>query len=172
MVCCTVIAAMLALLTRHLMMGRPNPLAWRLGATIVKNDAAPRAGGRLQSVMHALDGIRFLGRNEPNMRIHLSAAALVVGAGIWIELDPAEWLWLTLAIALVLMAEALNTAVEQTCNAVSRKFDPAIKVAKDVAAGAVLISAIAAALIGAVVFVPHLSAAYGQQAVFYCGTIR
>jgi len=63
---------------------------------------------------------------------------------------------LALAIALVLVVEALNTAVEQACNAITRNYIPAIKAAKDVAAGAVLIAAITAAIIGASVFIPYL----------------
>jgi len=63
---------------------------------------------------------------------------------------------LALAIALVLVVEALNTAVEQACNAITRNYNPAIKAAKDVAAGAVLIAAITAAIIGASVFIPYL----------------
>lgn len=164
MVCCTVIAALLALLTRIVMVGRPNPLACRLAATV------PRASGRLRSIAHAVDGIGFLTRHERNMRLHLAAAVAATAAGIWFGVSMAEWLWIILAIALVLMAEALNTAVEQTCNAVSREFHPAIKAAKDVAAGAVLISALAAVLIGAFVFVPHLLAV--ENDAFTCLAIR
>lgn len=164
MVCCTVIAALLALLTRIVMVGRPNPLAWRLAETV------PCASGRLRSIAHAVDGIGFLARHEPNMRLHLAAAAAATAAGIWFGVSMAEWLWIILAIALVLMAEALNTAIEQACNAVSRDFHPAIKAAKDVAAGAVLTSALAAVLIGAFVFVPHLLAI--ENDVFTCLAIR
>lgn len=164
MVCCTVIAALLALLTRFVTAGRPNPLAWRLAATV------PRANGRLRSIAHAVDGIGFLARHEPNMRLHLAAATAAIAAGIWFGVSMAEWLWIILAIALVLMAEALNTAVEQICNVVSREFHPAIKASKDVAAGAVLISAIAAVLIGAFVFVPYLLAV--KNGAFTCLQIR
>ncbi len=69
----------------------------------------------------------------------------------------------------MLIAEALNTAVEQACNAVSREFSPAIKAAKDAAARAVLISAFAALLIGAGVFAAHLTAMQGDASAFYCG---
>lgn len=164
MACCTAIAALLALLTRFVMAGRPNPLAWRLAATV------PRANGRLRSIAHAVDGIGFLACHEPNMRIHLGAAVAAAVVGLWIGLSATEWQWIILAIALVLVAEGLNTAVEQTCNAVSREFHPAIKAAKDVAAGAVLISAIAAVLIGAFVFAPHLLAV--ENDAFTCLAIR
>lgn len=170
MACCTAIAALLALLTRFVMAGRPNPLAWRLAATITKEVAVPRATGRLRSIAHAVDGIGFLACHEPNMRIHLGAAVAAAVVGLWIGLSATEWQWIILAIALVLVAEGLNTAVEQTCNAVSREFHPAIKAAKDVAAGAVLISAIAAVLIGAFVFAPHLLAV--ENDAFTCLAIR
>jgi diacylglycerol kinase len=172
MVCCTVIAALLALLTRFVMAGRPNPLAWRLAVTVAEEKNVPCTRGRLRSIAHAVDGIGFLARHEPNMRLHLGAAVAVMTAGIWFGLSAAEWLWIIFAIALVLVAEAFNTAVEQTCNAVSREFHPAIKAAKDVAAGAVLISAIAAALIGALTFVPHIMTIEDDASPFYCGGIR
>jgi len=168
MVCCTVIAALLALLTRFVMAGRPNPLAWRLAATIVKEDIVPRSNGRLRSIAHAVDGIGFLARHEPNMRIHLGAAIAVAVAGIWFSLRVTEWPWIILAIALVLMAETFNTAVEQTCNAISREHHPAIKAAKDVAAGAVLISAIAAVLIGAFTLMPHVMGNEIDASALYC----
>lgn len=166
MVCCTALAALLALFTRLVMVRRPNPLAWRLATSVVEKKAVRRAGGRLRSIAFAVDGLGFLVRHEPNMRLHLGAAFVVTAAGIWVGLSLTEWRWIILAIALVLIAEALNTAVEQTCNAVSPEFHPAIKTAKDVAAGAVLISALAAALIGAFVFAPHAMAADPSAA--YC----
>lgn len=158
MVCCTIVAGLLALLIKPLMAMRKSPLAWRLsGGSGSKTQEASRAVSRLASFSHAFDGWHFLARNEPNMRIHLAAAVTVAIAGIFLEISAADWRWLIAAIAAVLAAEALNTAVEQTCNAVSREFNPAIKAAKDVAAGGVLIAAIAAAVIGASVFVPYLS---------------
>lgn len=168
MVCCTALAALLALLTRFMMVNRPNPLTWRLAAKVVEEETARRAGGRLRSIAFAVDGLGFLVRHEPNMRLHLGAALVAIAAGVWFGLSMMEWQWVILAIALVLMAEALNTAVEQSCNAVSREFQPAIKAAKDVAAGAVLISAAAAALIGAFVFVPYLMAIGADPSAAYC----
>lgn len=157
MVCCTIIAALLALLIKPLAMLRADPLAWRLSPP-GQATASPtgRAASRIASIAHAIDGWRFLVRNEPNLRIHLMAAAAVLVTGFALEVSAADWRWLILAIIAVLVAEALNTAVEQACNAVSREFHPAIKAAKDVAAGAVLFAALGAVLIGASVFAPHL----------------
>lgn len=157
MVCCTIIAALLGLLMRPFLALRRSPLAWRPGAIVMSSaPETTRATGRLQSFVHAFAGLAFLVRNEPNMRIHLGIGAVTIVAGAWLDVGPAEWRWLVLVIALVLAAEALNTAVEQTCNAITRNYNPAIKAAKDVAAGAVLIAAIMAGLIGASIFMPYL----------------
>ena len=158
MVCCTVIATLLALLVKPLMVLKSSPLAWRLSRDVrCEGAATEKARSRFASVSYAFAGWHFLVRNEPNMRIHLAASTFVMISGIALEISTTDWRWLAVAIAAVLAAEALNTAVEQACNAVSREFNPAIKAAKDVAAGGVLIAALAAALIGISVFGPYLS---------------
>ena len=156
MICCTIFAGLLGLFMRPFLQLRTNPLAWRPEHQPVVSDPPLRATGRLQSFSHAFAGLAFLVRNEPNMRIHLAAALSAVIAGLSLHLSLSEWRWFIFAIALVVAAEALNTAVEQACNAFTRGYHPAIKAAKDVAAGAVLISAVAAALIGATIFPPHV----------------
>ena len=157
MVCCTVIAALLGLVVRTLLPRRTSPLAWRLTATSVP-DSSPYLRARVQSFRQAVAGLAFVVRHEPNMRIHIAAAVLAVFLGWLLHIDAVEWRWLILAIGLVLGAEALNTAVEQACNALTRRHNAAIKVAKDTAAGAVLVAAVTAALIGASVFAPHVIA--------------
>jgi diacylglycerol kinase (ATP) len=74
------------------------------------------------------------------------------------QLSRGEWCWIVLAIAVVWTAEALNTAFEFLADAASPNFHPVVRDAKDVAAGAVLITAIAAVIIGAIVFWPHVAA--------------
>ncbi|WP_164975550.1 diacylglycerol kinase family protein [Sphingobium fluviale] len=151
---------------RPLLARRSSPLAWRpSSANPVSGSFAIRAAGRLESFAHAFDGWRFLVRNEPNMRIHLGIATLATLMGTWLRIGPSEWRWLIVAMTTVLAIEALNTAVEQACNAISRSYNPAIKAAKDVAAGAVLIAALAAALIGASVFLPHLRSADHERII-------
>lgn len=153
--CCTIIAALLGLLMRPVLALRKTPLAWRPG--VASQGSQPiRAAGRVQSFAHAFAGLRFLVRNEPNMRIHIGAGVAVVLAGVVLQIGAAEWRWLVLTVMLVLAAEALNTAIEQACNAIGLGYNPAIKAAKDVAAGAVLIAAIAAVLIGMSIFGPYL----------------
>ena len=162
MVCCTLIAALLGLLVRPLLGARTSPLAWRLEARA--EEVAPAFGhSRWQSFRHAFAGLDFVVRNEANMRLHLGAAVAAVALGLLFPLDASEWRWLILAIALVMTMETVNTAIEQACNAITRAHHPAIKAAKDIAAGAVLICAMFASLIGASVFVPHFAQKYSQN---------
>ncbi|MXO99446.1 diacylglycerol kinase [Altererythrobacter xixiisoli] len=110
----------------------------------------------LGSFAHAAAGIGFALRSERNMRVHLLVAGLVLIAGLWLQIDLTGFRWLVLAMALVMIAELLNTGIEQACNAITREKRPEIRAAKDVAAGAVLIASIAAALIGGSVLGPPL----------------
>ena len=154
MVCCTIIAALLGLILRPLLRERRSPLTWRLMAADVP--ASSNRSGRLQSFRDAFAGLSFVIRNEPNMRIHITAAVAVLVLGWALRIDAAEWRWLILAVGLVLGAETLNTALEQACNAITLDHHAAIKTAKDAAAGAVLLSAATAALIGVSIFTPYL----------------
>jgi diacylglycerol kinase (ATP) len=97
-------------------------------------------------------------RCQHNAWIHLAVTAGVVVAGLFFQLSRFEWCWIVVAIAIVWTAEALNTAFEFLADAASPSFHPIVKDAKDVAAGAVLITAIAAVTIGAIVFWPHVAA--------------
>jgi len=107
------------------------------------------------SFVYALQGLVFLLRSQPNAWLHLLATLGVCGAGFYFGLSLGEWLWICVAIALVWSAEAFNTALEQLADALHPQRHPGIGRAKDLAAGAVLIAAIAAAVIGVVVFWPH-----------------
>lgn len=157
MICCTVFAALLALLYRPLAGMRRNPLAWRPGGGVVEDGRVMAAHSRLASFGHAFRGIAFVARRERNMQIHIAVTIAVIGAGLWFRIDVAEWRWLAMAIVMVLTAEMFNTAIEQACNAVTAEFNAAIKAAKDVAAGAVLTSALFAAGVGASVFLPYVT---------------
>ena len=154
MVCCTVIAILLALVSRPILVLRSSPLAWRPAPTTSPGGPI-RARNRADSFRHAAEGVSFVVRSEPNMWIHLAFAGIVVAMGLWVGLDLAEWRWLGLAIALVLVVEVINTAIEQACNAVTLEHHAAIKAAKDAAAAAVLISACFAGLVGTTIFAPH-----------------
>src|SRR5512139_3107448 len=112
---------------------------------------------RLNSFAHALRGMGLLVRTQPNARVHLLAAGLVCIAGIYCGLSRTEWLWIVTAIVLVWGAEAFNTALEQLADVVHPEQHPGIGRAKDAAAAAVLITALGAAVIGVLVFAPHLA---------------
>lgn len=164
MACCILIAVFLALLTFPFRMlqrlcGRDIPaVAWQPGKS---GDRTARHGliwlqARRRSFGHALDGLSFALRSQPHMKIHVAAAAVVLLAGGALRLPAGDWLWLIAAITIVLFAEAMNTAIEHLCDVVSPGPNPSVKRAKDVAAGAVLIVATAAAIIGTLVLAPHV----------------
>ena len=113
---------------------------------------------RIKSFSYAFNGIKLLIRYEHNAWIHCFAAVVVIGSGLFLGLTSAEWIVITFAIGMVLAAEAFNSSIEALCDLVSPEYNEAIKKSKDMAAGAVLILAIAAAIIGFIIFIPKLSA--------------
>lgn len=113
--------------------------------------------GRIRSFTHAFRGVGMMLRSQHNAWVHLAATIAVIVAGFVFHIGRAEWCWIVLAIVGVWMAEALNTAFEFLCDVASPQFHPMVKHAKDVAAGAVLISAIGAAVIGGLIFLPRLA---------------
>lgn len=84
------------------------------------------------------------------------ASVMVVVLGIWLQVEGLEWMMLMLAMGMVWVAEAINTALEQACDAVTLERDERIGRAKDVAAGAVLLAAVFALAVGMIVFVPRV----------------
>lgn len=94
-------------------------------------------------------------RTQHNAWVHAGATVVVVIAGLLFRITVAEWCWLVLAIMVVWTAEALNTAFEFLADATSPEYHPLVKHSKDVAAGAVLISAIGAVVVGLMVFGPY-----------------
>jgi diacylglycerol kinase (ATP) len=113
--------------------------------------------GRIRSFRHALIGIRRMIRCQHNAWIHAAATLIALGAGFFFHVSVADWCWIILAISSVWIAEALNTAFEFLADAASPEFHPLVRDAKDVAAGAVLISAVAAAIIGVIIFRPYIA---------------
>lgn len=118
--------------------------------------------GRIRSFKYAISGIIIMLRSQHNAWLHAVATLIVCAAGFWLGFTRAEWCWIVLAIIAVWTAEALNTAFEFLADVTSPDFHPVVKKAKDVAAGAVLISAIGSAVIGAVVVAPYLKALTGE----------
>jgi diacylglycerol kinase (ATP) len=119
---------------------------------------------RLRSFEYALRGIAAMLRTQHNAWIHAAATVVALGAGFALRIAATEWLAVVLAIMAVWTAEALNTAFEALCDVASPEFHPLVKRAKDVAAGAVLISALGAVVVAALVFGPKLHALLGEGA--------
>jgi diacylglycerol kinase len=113
--------------------------------------------GRIRSLKCAFNGIRVMIASQHNAWIHGAATIVVMAVGFYFHLAKAEWCWIILAIVSVWTAEALNTAFEFLTDVASPAFHPLAEKAKDVAAGAVLITAIGSVLIGLLIFVPHVS---------------
>ena len=111
---------------------------------------------RLESFRCAFRGVGTLLASQHNARIHLLATVCACGLGLLLGISLLEWCAIAVAIVMVWTAEALNTAFEFLCDVASPEFHPLIQKAKDVAAAAVLLSAAGAAVIGLIVFVPHL----------------
>jgi diacylglycerol kinase (ATP) len=120
-----------------------------------------RIGSRLRSFRHAFRGVFRMIQSQHNAWIHAAATAVVVGAGIFLQLSRGDWCWIVLSISIVWMAEAFNTAMEFLADAVSAEHHPLIRDAKDVAAGAVLITATGAAIIGVVILLPYVEMLVG-----------
>jgi diacylglycerol kinase (ATP) len=120
--------------------------------------------GRLRSVSLACRGAWLMLRSQHNAWIHAVATVAVVGAALFFRVTPVEWCCLILATMAVWTAEALNTALELLADAATPDFHPLVGKAKDVAAGAVLISAIGAVVIGILLLGPSVLTALGQSA--------
>lgn len=111
---------------------------------------------RIKSFKHAINGLKILFREEHNARVHLFVAVLVVIAGFVFEISITEWMMITFAIGLVITTEIFNSTIEKTADFVSPERNEKIKVIKDLAAGAVLVSTITAVIIGLFIFLPKL----------------
>lgn len=111
---------------------------------------------RVRSFGYAFAGIGFMLRTQPNAWVHLVATVLALLTSFYLHISAADWRWIILAILLVWAAEAFNTAVEYVCDMVSPERNIVVKHAKDIAAGAVLLSAVSAACIGLITFWPYL----------------
>jgi diacylglycerol kinase len=105
---------------------------------------------------HAMNGLVELIKNERNARFHLVSTALVIYVGVKVGFEASEWLWISLAVAGVWVAELLNTSLERITDLVSPEQNELAKKAKDYAAGAVLVMAIWAVIVFLLVAVPRI----------------
>lgn len=111
----------------------------------------------IQSFKYALQGIAFVLKNEHNMRTHSLAAVLVVALGLYLKIQRIDWLFLSFAITIVLVAETVNTAFELLLDyANGKRYHNTVKMLKDIAAGGVLIAVLNAVITGCVIFIPFI----------------
>lgn len=112
---------------------------------------------RLQSFVYAARGIRFFFKTQANAQIHCMVTILTVILGFVLKLSQSEWIAIVIVTGLVLVAEAINTALEELVNFVSPDYHKQAGIVKDVAAGAVLLAALAAFTIGLIIFLPKIT---------------
>lgn len=112
---------------------------------------------QLRSFGYAWKGIRCCVGKEQNLSFHLIATVLVVIAGWQLDITRTEWAILLLCIGMVIAAELFNTAIEKLVDLVSPEQHPLAGQVKDIAAGAVLVCAATAAMVGLIIFVPYLT---------------
>lgn len=110
------------------------------------------------SFKYAFEGIFKLIQTQHNAWIHLLAIIITTALGFYYSIASIEWAVLVICFALVLSAEGFNSAIEALANKVEPAIDPQIKITKDLAAGAVLITAIASLIIGCIIFIPKIIA--------------
>lgn len=125
-----------------------------------RRDPAARSplvsANRWRSFMYAVAGMRYMFRYQKNTRIQLLATLVVLLLTIWLDVSPQEWALIILTTSLVWLAEFFNAAVEAAVNLAVADFHPMARVAKDVAAAAVLLAALTSIAIGLIVLAPPL----------------
>lgn len=109
-----------------------------------------------ESFLYAFEGLFYAWSTQRNMKIHLLAGVFVSGVGFMVNLNTYEWLFTLLAIDLVITAEMVNTAIEGSVDLASKRYNPVARMAKNVAAGAVFVSAAFSLLVGIIVFGPKI----------------
>ena len=137
------------------MIGPPPHQHSQLADTTLHNGHM-RAGTLVSSFQYAFAGVAYLLWTQRNAKIHSALGLAAAGMGLLLGIDRYEWLALLLTITIVIAAEGVNTAIEAAVDLVSPEYHPLAKIAKDVSAGTVLITAIASVIVGMVLFLPHL----------------
>ena len=101
-------------------------------------------------------GFKSFFKVESNAYLHAIATIVVIISGFMFKIELAEWLWLSLAIAIVFLTEMFNSAIEELCNLYTPEINPKIKIIKDISAAAVLTATFLAIIIGVIIFKPYL----------------
>ena len=111
----------------------------------------------IQSFQFAFRGLCYTLKTQRNIRIHFILGITAILAGFALKLSAIEMALLSCAIVFVLMAEIINTAIEYSLDFINgRKFDPTVRIIKDIFAGAVLVASINALIVGGIIFLPHI----------------
>lgn len=110
----------------------------------------------INSFKYAISGIITSFKTERNMKIHILVMILVIIAGIIFKLSLLDWIILVIMFGLVISAELFNTAIETTIDMITKEKNEKAKIAKDVAAGAVLVLAVASVIVGLIIFIPKI----------------
>ena len=111
---------------------------------------------RGNSFTYAWDGIKAVLRTEHNTWIHLALTVAALALGFVLKISAGEFMGLIIVMTMVWTAEIFNTAIEKTMDFISKERHPQIKLVKDLAAAAVLITALSAIVVGAIIFIPKL----------------
>lgn len=109
-----------------------------------------------KAFVYAGRGIKYFFTYDRNGRIYLVAGTATIMAGFVFKVSGIEWLILLLCIALVIVCEMINAAIEKLCDVVHKEFHPAIKIIKDISAGAVLFVSVISAAAGLIIFIPKI----------------
>jgi diacylglycerol kinase len=115
-----------------------------------------RRSNLLTSFRYAFAGLWYLLRTQRNARIHVSISLVIVALGLWLGLSTTQWAVIALTIGVVLVAESFNTVIEVMVDLVTEEYHPLAKIAKDAAAGAVLLMAMISVVIGLLILGPPL----------------
>jgi len=132
-----------------------NKYCFKLFVLIMKNNKY-KAENFFKSQGHARSGIKLIFKNERNFRIDLVVALIVIIMGFIFRISHTDWIAISLVISIVFVAETVNSAIEALCDTVSLEYKVNIKYAKDVSAGAVLVSALVSVITGMIVFIPYI----------------
>jgi diacylglycerol kinase (ATP) len=118
--------------------------------------------GLIASFRYAFGGLAYCFRTQRNFRIHIAIGLLVTLAGLVLTLSWVEWAVVAVLVMVVLAAEMVNTMVEALVDLVTQEYHPLARVAKDVAAGVVLLSAIGSVVVGILIFLPKIVALFAK----------
>ncbi|MES2315838.1 MAG: diacylglycerol kinase family protein [Patescibacteria group bacterium] len=124
--------------------------------TTVKTETKFSVVNRIKSLGHAIRGLGVFFRSTHAAWIHIATAIVVVCLGFALKISSTEWMFIVFSCGLVLITESINTAIEIDIDLTSPEYHPFARDTKDVAAGAVLLAAITAVIMGLIIFLPKI----------------